>query len=118
MAMAVALHTALTGDKTWAPQISSTPLSVTTGGITAKRLSAETRSASPRPRWLPIVAGIAALVILVIAGIALLGRSTTPPSATQAPAADVVQVAPVAADENMVLVAQPEQAGKQPRDVT
>src|SRR5262249_32793901 len=33
------------------------------------------------------------------------------------PAADVILVAPVAADENMVLIAQPEQVGKQPRDV-
>src|SRR5258708_35687067 len=56
MAMAVALHTALTGDKTWAPQISSTPLSGTPGGSTTQKLSPEPRSAPPRPRWLRIVA--------------------------------------------------------------
>src|SRR5262249_23396790 len=62
--------------------------------------------------------GIVVAMLLLIAGVAILGRFTGTQNNSLGSGADVVQVTPVADNEDMVLVAEPEQDGKQPRDVT
>src|SRR5262249_20605714 len=76
--------------------------------------------ATPTRRSRLMIAAGLGLAVLVILAILILSRSagSAPQNSTLAPALGVVQVTPVATDENMVLVAQPEQVGKQPRDVT
>src|SRR5262249_5032023 len=110
MAMAMAFHAALTGDKSWTPPVSVTPHHTPPNASATKKLPLLNIGAS-NTRWLLIAAGFAALILVIMAGLVFLGRPAGAPSVTQAPSAgsDVVQVAPVAEDENMVLVAQPEQ---------
>ena len=69
----------------------------------------------------PIVLVALAALIVVISAIAFIaGRPGASNAATPTvlPIADVIHVDPVGTDEFMILVAQPEQIGKQPRDVT
>ncbi len=113
--IASAFHSALGDD-------SKSPLPLFSTAILPQAASNPTKSAPALPTVkgrgsLLITGGIVVLVLLLIAGVAILGRSTGTQNSPLVPAADVVQVTPVAADENMVLVAQPEQVGKQPRDV-
>src|SRR5262249_28040449 len=63
------------------------------------------------------IGGIGGGVLLLIAGVSIFGRFTGTQKKSLGAGADVVQVTPVAGNEEMVVVAEPEKDGKQTRDV-
>nr|MBA3874478.1 protein kinase [Anaerolineae bacterium] len=108
------------------PIIKPTPAPIATKPVVQDSLDNAKTTLKPTPqkpskrnnRLGAAVLLIAAVILVVV--LAVISQHNSPSStATQVPNTDtaIVQVPPVAADENMVLVAQLEQVGKQPRDV-
>ena len=125
MAIASALHNILPEDEGLATAQIEIDRPPSTLKAVAQPTSQDTKITTQTDKVVPPKPGrrigsaiIGAAVVIFLVVIVLITQRKSP--STDVPkitSSDVVQVAPVATDENMVLVAQLEQLGKQPRDV-